>query len=670
MKKIILLITVVLYSATVFSQTFNGSVGPIPDGCGVVNEYPVTVSGIGILGSTFFLNNIKFDITHTFDSQLDIYLVAPNGTVVVISTGNGGSGDNYTNTTVSAVMTTDASGIIYHANAPFTGTYYPEGNLGVLNGSNANGVWKLRVCDHYPGTLGTLNNWSITFTPTPLPATNDECSSAIPLTVGPDQYCGVATNGTVYGATASPVSGNACAGSEDDDVWFSFVATATTHRISLTNVIGSIADLYHSLWTGTDCNSLSLVPGTCSDADVSNPTDLVIGQTYYVRVYTTVANPFQTTMFTICIGSIPSMPNYVSLTSPSSATISPGGSITVYGQFFKVGMTDVVTGQAPGLQVWVGISPMGSNTSPDTWTNWTLATFNQEVGVNDEYKATIGSLLEPGTYYFATRFQQTGGYYYYGGIDSGNNGNFWDGTTYLSGILTVNAPTAPFNDECTGATPLTVGNVFTDFAVTGSTYGAVDSASYVINCDGTSKTVNSGVYYSATVPASGALAIETNAAASNSLNDTVLVGFVGNCSSLVDMTCNDNFSGSFSRIMMFGQSPGSTIYIAVYKNGAIAPSFAAHQFQISAYYNASLGSDSFDSSRFSYYPNPIQDVLNLSYNQEISNVEVFNLLGQKMISKSIRANEAKIDFTNLPKGVYLVNVSSDNKMKTIKVVKE
>lgn len=795
MKKITLLLIAILFSATTFSQTFNGATGPITDNnCDATHDFPVTVSGIGVLGTTLFFSNIQFNITHTYDGDLGIYLIAPNGTIVEISTSNGGGGDNFTGTIISYNATT----AITAGTPPYTGSYYPEGNLGVLNGINADGVWILRVCDTAAGDVGTVNSWSISFgsanTPDyanietpytatinqggvltvygrvyeagltdvtigqapgieawvgysttstnpstwtnwmpatfnqevtdtdeykatfgssllpgtyyyatrfklssglfysygginnglwdgathgsgvltvglPMPAANDNCSSAIALTVNPDYSCGVVTSGTVYGATASPVDGNACAGAEDDDVWFSFVATATTHRISLTNVIGSTTDLFHSLWTGADCNSLTLVSGSCSDPNTSNPSGLIIGQTYYVRVYSVTPNPSQTTTFYICIGSVPGPPDYVSLQSPSSASIAPGGNVTVYGQIYKAGLTDLATGQASGIQAWVGISPIGNNSNPSTWTNWTIASFNQEVGNNDEYKATIGSTLVPGTYYYATRFQQTGGGYYYGGIDASNNGNFWNGTVYLSGVLTVNPPPTPSNDECAGAIPLTMGNVFNDYPVTGTTYGAVDSASYVINCDGTNKTVNSSVFYSVIVPAAGSLTIETKAAASNSLTDTVLVASVGSCASLIGMACNDNNTGLFSKITMFGQSPGSTVYITVYKFGATAPSITVNQFQVSVY-TASLGSESFDSSNFRYFPNPVKDVLNLSYDEEISNVEVFNSLGQKMISNSIHANQAKIDMSNLSNGIYMVNVSSGNQIKILKVVKE
>lgn len=134
-------------------------------------------------------------------------------------------------------------------------------------------------------------------------------------------------------------------------------------------------------------------------------------------------------------------PDYVNLQWPPSATILAGEATTVYGQVYEAGLTDITSDQAAGINVWVGISPVGLNTNPNTWTTWIPAIWNAASGINnnDEYQANIGSSLMPGTYYYATRFQLNGGPYRYGGIDSSNNGNFWDGTTYNSGVLTVNA---------------------------------------------------------------------------------------------------------------------------------------------------------------------------------------------------------------------------------------
>lgn len=83
-----------------------------------------------------------------------------------------------------------------------------------------------------------------------------------------------------------------------------------------------------------------------------------------------------------------------------------------------------------------------------------------------------------------------------------------------------------------------------------------------------------------------------------------------------------------------------------------------------------LGTSDFDSNNFVAYPNPVKDKLTIRYNQTISDVTVFNLLGQQLFSNSINATEGKIDMSNLASGNYLVKVTSGDKVQTIKVIKE
>ncbi|MBK6409680.1 MAG: T9SS type A sorting domain-containing protein [Flavobacteriales bacterium] len=145
------------------------------------------------------------------------------------------------------------------------------------------------------------------FTTLAVPPANDNCGGAYGLTVNPDLACGTVTAGTIAAATASPESAAACSGTEDDDVWFSFVATATSHTISIINITGSTTDLYHSVWEG-GCGSLTLVPGTCSDPNSSTPSGLSIGNTYFLRVYSWTSTPGQTSSFDVCIGTPPPPP--------------------------------------------------------------------------------------------------------------------------------------------------------------------------------------------------------------------------------------------------------------------------------------------------------------------------------------------------------------------------
>jgi hypothetical protein len=144
----------------------------------------------------------------------------------------------------------------------------------------------------------------------------------------------------------------------------------------------------------------------------------------------------------LAIEALPDI-GWCNLQWPPNATITVGDSTWVFGQVWINGVTQD-SGATPGLQAWVGIS--NQNTNPATWTNWVPANFNVQAGNNDEFMAYIGQGLAPGTYYYAFRYKYLQGDYKYGGYSS-SGGGFWDGTNYVSGVLTVNPAIGPLSGD-------------------------------------------------------------------------------------------------------------------------------------------------------------------------------------------------------------------------------
>jgi len=84
-----------------------------------------------------------------------------------------------------------------------------------------------------------------------------------------------------------------------------------------------------------------------------------------------------------------------------------------------------------------------------------------------------------------------------------------------------------------------------------------------------------------------------------------------------------------------------------------------------------LAAPGFESNKFTFYPNPVKDVLNIGYSKAIAKVAVFNILGQEVLVKTINADQSQVNLSNLSKGTYLVKVTAeDGAVKTIKVIKE
>lgn len=71
-----------------------------------------------------------------------------------------------------------------------------------------------------------------------------------------------------------------------------------------------------------------------------------------------------------------------------------------------------------------------------------------------------------------------------------------------------------------------------------------------------------------------------------------------------------------------------------------------------------------------YHPNPVQNQLSISYSQNIESIEVFNLIGQKVLALKPHSTDFQLDMSMLPPATYLVQINTENASKIIKVIKQ
>lgn len=95
-------------------------------------ESPIAVNGV--MGNAPTALKVAVNITHTYQGDLKVDLVAPNGTLFPLWNRTGGGTDN-----IRQTFTVNASNVV------------------------ANGTWKLRVNDNASGDTGTLTSWSLQF---------------------------------------------------------------------------------------------------------------------------------------------------------------------------------------------------------------------------------------------------------------------------------------------------------------------------------------------------------------------------------------------------------------------------------------------------------------------------------------------------------------------------
>lgn len=108
----------------------------------------------------FQIESVCLNIDTDFNEDLAIYLEAPNGQLLELSTHNGGSSDNYTGT----CFTPTAFNQISMGSAPFKGDFSPEGNWSDLQGAPVNGTWHLLVSDAFDAkSFGEMVDWEMTF---------------------------------------------------------------------------------------------------------------------------------------------------------------------------------------------------------------------------------------------------------------------------------------------------------------------------------------------------------------------------------------------------------------------------------------------------------------------------------------------------------------------------
>jgi gliding motility-associated-like protein len=202
--------------------------------------------------------------------------------------------------------TTDMAFAVYSGTCgALTQVACSDPELADLTGLTPGATYYVRVMT-WTSTLTTTATFDIFIGTPPPPPTNDECTTAVSLTVNPDANCGVVTPGYTYGATQSastPAPNCGGAGTWDDDVWYSFVATNVNQRVSLLNVQGTSTAMVIQVYTGTSCSNLSLIQ--CIAGNISNLYGLTVGQTYYVRVFTNTTTANVGASFNICVGTIP-----------------------------------------------------------------------------------------------------------------------------------------------------------------------------------------------------------------------------------------------------------------------------------------------------------------------------------------------------------------------------
>ena len=84
---------------------------------------------------------------------------------------------------------------------------------------------------------------------------------------------------------------------------------------------------------------------------------------------------------------------------------------------------------------------------------------------------------------------------------------------------------------------------------------------------------------------------------------------------------------------------------------------------------STLEIDTESKSNFTFFPNPVNNVLTIKAQASIDSITVYNMLGQTVVRSTPNTNDSTVDMSLLQSGAYFVQVSINNTLKTVRVIK-
>jgi subtilisin-like proprotein convertase family protein len=131
-----------------------------------INDFSTITSSVTVSTTFNFVWSIRVVtvLTHTANGNLDLTLVSPAGTRVLLAANQGGSNDNvFAGTNWRDTDDAPVTDFAFANNVTAT-QLSPQEPLGALRGEDANGDWKLVIHDGTAGDQGMLQSWFVQVT--------------------------------------------------------------------------------------------------------------------------------------------------------------------------------------------------------------------------------------------------------------------------------------------------------------------------------------------------------------------------------------------------------------------------------------------------------------------------------------------------------------------------
>ncbi len=120
-------------------------------------------------------------------------------------------------------------------------------------------------------------------------------------------------------------------------------------------------------------------------------------------------------------------------------------------------------------------------------------------------------------------------------------------------------------------------------------------------------------------------------------------------------------------------APTAGIYYFAFNDVSAAATTATATLRLDTVnFATNLSTSDFLSTKFAVYPNPANDIINFSNedNAIVSSVEILDLNGRVVKSVKVNATQGQISVSDLATGLYMMKISTDQGVATKKIIKE
>ena len=512
----------------------------------------------------------------------------------------------------------------------------------------------------------------------PLPPSNDDCSSAMDITMVDSRDLCVANAVTSIGATAS-INSSSCDSIEiNHDVWFKFTATSERAVAAITNKSFDLfqTNMAFALWANDCQTELRCVQAT--DVDTMLFTGLSVGVEYILRVYPT--DEESTGDFDLCIYGFPlGIPN-----DECNGAISISASVddvcnTTDGEFADA-TQEMASNSCDGLtspnafDQWFSFSALAAEhvvevTTPD------FGGFQGVGAVVEVYDSCGGNVIACGS----PNVIQQGGFTI---VQSGTTSVPLSGLTIANSYyvrvynygdtlpaadqddftICVKGKAEPLsNDLCSSAELLDVED---SCIPTTATLEGANQESNPESCNGQPASSSAKDVWFQFVASNEAQIIEVEPLGGFNGVGTV-VELYENCTDTMPVYCaNPQIVGGgfvipgLVNITTTDLVTGSTYYVRVYEYGDQG---SDKGFTICVYNDPTIGVFENDLLSTKVYPNPTEGALNIELNsfEEALTISIHDATGRLVLEQKYEnVGSISIDLSSLKKGVYQVVLSS------------